>query len=102
MLNIDTTLAYPANTANGLGRTGQICGPRAVNGSYGCTPADMDMPVTCDLVCQYANDNGLFLREFVTAWTKLTNVGYGIPENVDGATSTGRLGTLTAIDLSKC
>ena len=57
---------------------------------------------TTDLCLQYSFDNNAFLSAFAVAYTKMTTVGYGVPAAVDGATSTGKLGTLTAIDLSTC
>ena len=32
----------------------------------------------------------------------MVSVGYGVPANVDGATASGKLGTLTAINLATC
>ncbi len=57
---------------------------------------------TCFRVCDHGNSNDDFLAKFAESWKKMTNVGYGIPATVDGATATGKLGTLTHINLSTC
>jgi hypothetical protein len=103
MLTSDVTLAFNANTTTGRGRLGQVCGPSGQdNGGFGCSPAEALMPPTCDLVCQLAQDNTLFLNSFAAAFTRMTSVGYGVPISVDGATASGKLGTLTHIDFSTC
>jgi hypothetical protein len=103
MLTSDITLAFDANTTTGRGRLGQVCGPSGQdNGGFGCSPAEPLMPSTCNLVCQLAQDNALFLSSFATAFTRMTSVGYGVPDKVDGATASGKLGTLTHIDFSSC
>ena len=74
------------------------------NDNNGCTgpPANSVRPSTNTLVHQFAADNAFFLKSFATAFAKMCTAGYGLPVNVDGSTSTGKLGTLTAIDLSTC
>ena len=104
MLNSDMTMAFDANVCNGIGIIGQICGPTAINSSLpGCDPDGRDkVPKTADQVQLYAKDNKLFLDDFSAAFTKMVCVGYGVPQFVEGATSTGKLGTLTHIDLESC
>lgn len=106
MLSCDVALGYtPDLTSNdGLGTLNQACGPYGLahNTLYGCSPNTTTTPSTYDLSESYANDNSLFLTNFATAFTKMTCAGYGVPRNVDGATASGKLGTLTAIDLTTC
>ena len=58
-------------------------------------------PPTFALAARYAASNALFLTEFAKSFGKMTTVGYGTPATV-GATTTGKLGSVTGIDLSKC
>ena len=58
-------------------------------------------PATFTLAARYAANNGLFLREFAKSFAKMTTVGYGTPAAA-GATTTGKLGKVTGIDLAKC
>ena len=104
MLNTDMALAFPITTALPLSfGQQQNCGPRTINGAYGCrTPTNLVAPSTSALCLQYAGNNALFLQAFAVAYTKMTCVGYGVPANVDGATATGKMGTLTAINLATC
>jgi len=67
-----------------------------------CTNPVGGAAVTNALATSYINNNQLFLNNFAQSFVKLTTFGYGVPANIDGATSTGKLGTLTAIDLSTC
>jgi len=99
MLNADMALAFDPSTANGQGVVGQLCGPTAIAGTaYGCDrPQDTTVPSTASQVQQYLLHNDLFLADFSESFTKMVTVGYG----VDG-TSTGKLGSLTSIDLTTC
>ena len=105
MLNTDMALAYPISTTlpNVTGHK-QVCGPQELAGSnYGCQyPTNVTQPSTLALCKYYAANNTAFVEAFAVAYTKMTTVGYGVPAPVDGATATGKLGTLTAIDLSTC
>ena len=58
-------------------------------------------PATFALAAQYAASNRLFLQEFAKSFAKMTTVGYGTPAAA-GATTSGKLGKVTGIDLSKC
>eukprot|EP01038_Epipyxis_sp_PR26KG_P004948 gene4948-6921_t len=122
MLNTDMVLGYPANTSNVVGFTGPLTPvPPQVNGEicrafnsltpagYGCngntlsaTPTVTKKPSTFYQVYGYILDQKLFFDDFAVAFPKMTCVGYGVPLNVDGATASGKLGTLTAIDLTTC
>ncbi len=104
MLNSDIVLAFDANVYNGTGILGQICGPFGLtyNSGFGCSPASPLMPPTCNLSCQLANDLCFFLDKFSASFEKMTNIGYGSPGPVYGATSTGKLGSLKTIDLRNC
>ena len=101
MLNTDICMAFPMST---LLPPTQDCGPNDLpDGAPGCIDPDSGaIPTTADLVATYANDVDTFLSDFSAAFTKMTCVGFGVPAVVDGATSTGRLGTLTSIDLTTC
>jgi hypothetical protein len=59
-------------------------------------------PATFTLAARYAASNGLFLREFAKSFAKMTTVGYGTSPPAVGATTTGKLGKVTGIDLSRC
>ena len=105
MLNADMALGFNISTA--LPTTqgpNQVCGPRTLTGStYGCRdPSATTPPSTWPLCLQYAASNSAFLQAFPVAFTKMTCVGYGVPVAVDGATATGKLGTLTHINLNTC
>jgi len=105
MLNSDMAMAYTINKsgATGTGVLGEVC-----TDNNGCrTPTTPNTgsavrPSTNTLVHQFAADNTLFLNAFAAAYAKMCSVGYGLPANIDGATATGKLGTLTAIDLTTC
>ena len=104
MLNSDIVLAFSANTDQGIGTTGQICGPFGLtyNSGFGCSPNSPVMPPTCNLACQYANNLCFFLDHFSAAWQRMVSVGYGVPSNTTGSTASGKLGTLTYLDLTTC
>lgn len=92
-------IQYDISIINDLGTPNQRCGP----GTTGCTqPTSTTVPSTSALVNSFANSNTAFLNAFASSYAKMTTVGYGVPANVDGATSTGKLGTITAIDLTTC
>jgi len=110
MLNTDMSLGFPVATAEtfgtrGVGYLNQTCGPKSVNGSYGCTAGsgstglgkNTTRPYTFTLVQQYAKNNQLFLDNFAASFVKLTTVGYGI-----APASAGKLGLLTSINLTEC
>jgi len=112
MLGTDMVLGFPADTTTVIGgftvgAAGQVCGPTQVNGAAGCTfgrggTSSTTLPSTYALAASYATNNALFLTNFATSFAKMTSVGYGVPANVDGATASGKLGTLTAINLATC
>ena len=116
MLNADMALGFPAGTAEtvgatAVGYTGQFCGPRSVNitgttpprGTYGCTNGDSGVgqntvaPSTFTLTTSYSNNNALFLSSFAASFIKMMSVGYGIAPS-----PSGKLGSLTSIDLTLC
>jgi len=94
MLNTDMALAYTISTSNNfLGVLGQTCS----NNGGGCrNPTSSTRPSTLSLVQTFANDNAAFLVAFQQAFPGMVNVGYGV------SGSTGKLGTLTQIDLATC
>lgn len=103
MLNTDMAVAYPVDTTPPTGHVDQFCKPKRTNGQPKCKrPINTQVPNTWELSKYYAQDNNAFQLAFVAAFTKMTCVGYGIPAPYPGATSTGKLGTLTTIDLSAC
>ena len=107
MVNTDLALRYSLNTAvptNTSAAAAQLCGPVSAGGAYGCiNPLNQAAPSTAQLALQYSNNNNLFLRNFATAFAKMAAAGYGSTVSaVDGATTTGKLGTLTTIDLTTC
>jgi hypothetical protein len=105
MLNSDLALVYNITIdAAGVGVLGQRCGSTVVNGvDYGCVnPSSLGQPSTYALALQYSLDTPLFLTNFAEAFVKMTSVGYGVPGPNDGDTATGKLGTLTTIDLATC
>ena len=114
MLNTDMSIAFPVATAETLGvpvsgYLNQICGPNSVgatkgpdSGNYGCTNRKAHKgqssigPLTLNLVRSYISDNQLFLDNFAISFNKMVNVGYGT------APLSGKLGSLTPINLTKC
>ena len=104
MLNADMALAYAVSTAIPPRARRQVCGPRTLPGNnFGCRDPSTTTPAsTWPLCLQYAASNSAFLQAFPVAFTKMTCVGYGVPAAVDGATATGKLGTLTHINLNTC
>ena len=106
MLNADIALAYPLNTS-ALPQAGvpkQICRPDWSDNTPLCkNPGEhREQPSTWALCRAFAMDNNYFQLSFVAAFTKMACLGYGRPVPVDGATATGKLGTLTHIDLNTC
>jgi len=105
MLNTDMALAYDLDVTNGIGITGQVCGPFGTEmSSFGCYPSSTMMPATCNAACRFANNLNVWLDQFATSFTTMTTRGYGsITSYADGTPSTGgKLGTLTSIDLTTC
>lgn len=105
MLNTDMSVAFDISIqSNGLAVGTQRCGAQGAPGNtYGCAgPTARAVPSTYALAKQFADDNAAFLQAFAVSYVKMTTAGYGVPADVDGSTSTGKLGTLTAIDLSTC
>ena len=116
MLPTDFVLGFFVATAETAGApvTGyanQICGPYSYglatpsdpnSGSYGCTNGanglgkNNSAPSTLNLVNKYFSDNQFFLNSFAVSFPKMVNVGYGV------APASGKLGSLTSIDLTKC
>ncbi|KAJ1410574.1 heme peroxidase, partial [Ochromonadaceae sp. CCMP2298] len=103
-LNVDMALGYPIDLALPNVTRRQVCGPRTLdNTSYGCRdPSAITPPSIWDQSLSYALNNSLFLSEFAPAFAKMTTVGYGLPADVEGATASGKLGTLTAVKLDTC
>jgi hypothetical protein len=105
MLSPDIALVYPLNTSfppspDGLN---QKCHIDSATQQPRCKrPANDAQPSTLALCRIYAADNNAFQLAFVDAYQRMVTVGYGLPENRDGATATGKLGTLTAVDLESC
>ena len=110
-LNSDITLGYNASLkasdlGTKLGLFGkQACSPigGSLTGGYGCNVVGGDFkPPSFAAAHSFAASNAAFLAAFQEAFPKLTTVGYGLPANTDGATATGKLGTLTSVDLTTC
>ena len=108
MLNADMAMGFPVGTdetvgASVVGYPGQNCGPRSVNTAYGCTNGaagtgqNTTHPNTFTQVNNYRRNNGLFLSDFAASFVKMMAIGYSTAPS-----TTGKLGTLTNIDLSKC
>jgi hypothetical protein len=106
MLNADMAVGFDITIGeeDHLALADQRCGARGAPGRvYGCsTPTATGLPSTFALANTFAQDNAAFLAAFAVSYAKMTTVGYGVPDATDGATSTGKLGTVTAIDLSTC
>jgi hypothetical protein len=117
MVNADMALAFPISTAlPPSSGPKQDCAPEGGFGPgapYGCiNPTASTAPSTRELCMTYVGSNAAFLAAFAEAYSKMTSVGYGPPPSAvapapapgpfDGATSSGRLGTLTAIDFNTC
>lgn len=105
MLSTEMALRYPVSVEMPVtGEPAQVCGPTRANGASGCVnPLSTTVPSTAQLCQRYAGNNGLFLSAFVQAFAKMSAVGYGsVVSTVDGATTTGKLGTLTTVDLTTC
>jgi hypothetical protein len=93
-----------------LAAGGQVCRPFVSSNptTYGCTvpPSTIstlqEKPTAFFQVWSYLLDNQLFLDDFAESFSRMTTVGYGLPKNVDGAQASGKLGSLTAIDLKSC
>jgi len=80
----------------------QTCSQYSVSNGYGCTPSSTIMPLTCWQTCSNANSNSYFLSMFESSFPKMTCAGYGVPACTTGATGSGKLGTLTYLDLTTC
>jgi hypothetical protein len=119
MVNADMALAFPISTAlPPSSGPKQDCAPEGGFGPgapYGCiNPTASTAPSTRELCMTYVGSNAAFLAAFVEAYSKMTSVGYGPPPPavapapgpapglLDEATTSGRLGTLTAIDFNTC
>jgi hypothetical protein len=105
MINADMALAFQISTDLPPTRgPRQVCGPRTLPGNtYGCRDPSVTEPTeTWEQCLAYAADNNAFIQAFGVAYTKMTCVGYGVPVPVDGAKASGKLGTLTHIDLNTC
>jgi hypothetical protein len=105
MLSPDIALAYPLDTHFPVSPDGlrQKCHVSAETQQPLCKrPASSAVPGTYELCRLYAQDNNAFQLAFVEAYQRMVTVGYGQPENRDGATATGKLGTLTTVDLETC
>ena len=108
MLNSDMAMGFPAGTdetigASVVGYPGQNCGPRSVNNAYGCTSGTSGIglntshPSTFTQVNSYRRSNSLFLSDFAVSFVKMMTIGYSTAPS-----TSGKLGTLTNIDLTKC
>lgn len=107
MVNADIALRYPFSAAMPIsGAPAQFCTPGDSATAYGCiNPPGIpqNVPSTAQLCLTYANSNGVFVRAFALAFARMSAAGYGgVVGTADGATTTGKLGTLTTIDLSLC
>jgi hypothetical protein len=105
MLNADMAVGFDISIgANNLAPPTQRCGATSGPGrAFGCSnPVATTKPSTYTLAASFAANNAAFLSAFATSYTKMTTVGYGVPAATDGATSTGKLGTVTSIDFSTC
>ena len=106
MLNADMCIGFnitidgvsPTSTAPATQRCGPQSGP---GGAFGCSaPSNLIKPITYALTNEYAQ-NTAFYNAFSVSYTKMTTVGYrGF--SATATTTTGKLGTLTGIDLSQC
>eukprot|EP01038_Epipyxis_sp_PR26KG_P006766 gene6766-9267_t len=107
MLNTDMSLAFPINSTVSTGDIGQNCSTYVSNGVYGCVSstgvANYTTPLTYPLILNFSKQpRSYFFTQFSQSFTKMICVGYGVPNNVSGSTSTGKLGTLTYIDFNTC
>lgn len=105
MLNTELAMRYPLSTALPIaGAAAQVCSPTSAGGSVGCAnPTSSTLPSTALLIQRYSNNNQLFLTAFATAFAKMSAVGFGgVVSTVDGATTTGKMGTLTTLDVTTC
>ena len=108
MMNVDMALGYPIDTTvlpPAPGVTSQACRARGnTNNHPVCTnPPDNTTPDTFALARQFADNNRQFQVAFVEAFNRIAAVCYGgVPSAAEGSTATGKLGTLTTIDLSTC
>lgn len=106
MINPDIALAYPLSTALPVpNKNKQVCCPAINTTPYGCVnPTNTSVPDTLAQCQSYAEDNARFVSDFAVAFAKMAAVGYGgVPSSADdGATSSGKLGTLTVIDWKTC
>jgi hypothetical protein len=109
MLNVDMALAFSIEQdANNVGVLNQVCGPAVTFESSGLIDFGCDRPLnragasTLPQVRRYDENNTAFYADFEIAYVKMVTVGYGVPANTDGATASGKLGTLTSIDLNTC
>ena len=109
-------LAFPVTSSETPGAPvsgylNQICGPNSVgltnpkdpiSGVFGCTNGNTGKgqsttePSTLSTIRKYIFDNQLFLNDFAQSFSKMVSVGYGT------APASGKLGSLTNIDLTKC
>ena len=113
MLNTDMSLAFGINTDNVVGVNGQFCGSQE---TCIAPAATTPVPETRNITQFFSSnskefgeiDPGLvvntrFLHHFAAAFRKMTAVGYGTePPWTDGESISGKLGTLTTLDLSTC
>lgn len=125
MINTDIALFYPLSITfppaelSPEGEPLQVCGsgqtqPQCVH------PTNTTTPSTWALAKSYAQNNLLFQRAFAEAYTRMVTVGYSIDGTVSGDGTgcdgvpgwndgnggvpcrSGKLGTLTSIDLDSC
>lgn len=102
-LNSDMVLIYNISLlgVNNTGILDQTCGPIPQR----ChSPIDVSVPTTSALAMSFAHNNTLFLNAFAPAFAKLVSLGYGVPNAhaMDKDVTTGRLGSVTAIDFTTC
>lgn len=113
MLNTDMALAFGIDLSEGnVGVNSQFC-----SFTETCMyPDNGPTPETRNITEFYSSNskelgeydpghliNTRFMRDFVNAFRKVTSLAYGgEPSWKDGESRTGKLGTLTTIDLSKC
>lgn len=105
MLNVDMSILFTIDLSDeNIGTLDQKCGPAVGDPArFGCiNPSSMAGASTFSQVVGYIGNEQGFFDDFAVSYVKMVTVGYGVPDVADGSTSSGKLGTLTSIDLSSC